>query len=205
MVQSWIDLPVAVLYGLVVWFCCVHYNINTYIIIYIYVCVYICHCDLSPCCSAQSLQLQMLQGMMCKSCSSVRSCQDWHQSLQKKGQIALCLCRTCWRPWPYFFWPENFGSSWTMLNCATLVQRPGRETSGESSTFWKAAEGRSLVLRQWSCWRKVCPFPEAFPVPSLLHFCELTSDLMEHDGIDAGWLAFHHWSAAAFFGSRAHE
>ena len=38
-----------------------------------------------------------------------------------------------------------------------------------------------------------------------LHFCELTSDLMEHDGIDAGWLAFHHWSAAAFFGSRAHE
>lgn len=28
-----------------------------------------------------------------------------------------------------------FGSSRTMLNYATLAQRPGRETSGESSTF----------------------------------------------------------------------
>ena len=53
------------------------------------------------------------------------------------------------------FWPENLGSSRTMLKKKRILAHWGRETGGKSSTFWKAAEGRSLVLRQWSCWRKV--------------------------------------------------
>ena len=142
----------------------------------------------------------LLRVYRCTTCSSVRSCQDWHQSLQKKGQIALCLCRTCWRPWPYFVWPENFGSSRTMLNKVCTLWRTDQEGRPVANPrrFKRLLNVGALFFGE-GVGGKCVPFLRPFQLLPFCIFVLLTSQLMEHDGIDAGWLVFHHWSAAALW------